>query len=183
MSKRIALVPLKSFASAKQRLRVHLSDEDTAALVEQLAIGVLTASRPLTTWIVTDDADIEQFAAEVGLRAFRPSRPGLNEGVLEAYRQASEDFAHVVIIHGDIAAPDGLGSFDYGEGITLFTDHTGLGSNVLALPTGIDFVFQYGVESASRHIGESRRLGIEPLVINGSPWRFDIDSPEDLPIL
>ena len=179
-SERIALVPLKSFASAKRRLRVHLSDEETAALVKQLAMGVLVACRPLTTWIVTDDADIEEFAAEIGLHAFRPSRPGLNEGVFEAYRLASEDFAHVVVIHADIAAPDGLGSFDYGEGITLFTDHTGLGSNVLSLPTGIDFAFHYGVDSASCHIAESHRLGMEPRVIKDSPWRFDIDLPQDL---
>jgi 2-phospho-L-lactate/phosphoenolpyruvate guanylyltransferase len=180
MSERIALVPLKSFATAKQRLRTHLSDQKTAALVEQLAKGVLMACRPLTTWIVTDDADVEQFAAGLGLQVFRPSRPGLNEGVVEAYHRASHDFECVVIAHADIAEPTGLGSYDYGEGITLFTDHTGLGSNVLSLPTGLDFTFHYGVDSASCHIAESHRLGIKSRVIRDSPWRFDIDCPEDL---
>lgn len=178
---RIALIPLKSFATAKQRLRAHLSDEATAELVEKLAIGVLAASEPLTTWIVTDDVDIEQFAIRHGLTTFRPTRPGLNEGVREAYRAASDVFAHAVIIHADLANPQHLGQFDFGEGVTLFTDHLGLGSNVLALPTGLDFVFQYGPDSAQCHVAESRRLGIEPRVINDSPWRFDIDSPEDLP--
>ena len=178
---RIALIPLKPFATAKQRLRAHRSDQATAALVEKLALGVLAASEPLVTWIVTDDVDIEQFAIQHGLTTFRPSRPGLNDGVREAYRTASEGFAHAVIIHADLAHPQHLGQFDFGEGVTLCTDHLGLGSNVLALPTGLDFVFQYGADSAQCHIAESRRLGIEPHVINDSPWRFDIDSPEDLP--
>jgi len=178
---RIALVPLKSFATAKQRLRAHLSDGATAQLVEELALGVLAACKPLTTWIVTDDEDIEEFAAQHGLTAFRPSHQGLNEGVSEAYLKASEQFAHVVIIHADLAQPENLGLFEFGDSISLFTDHLGLGSNVLALPTGMDFKFQYGPDSANCHIAESRRQGIEPHVIKDSPWRFDIDSPEDLP--
>jgi len=178
---RIALVPLKSFATAKQRLRAHLSDTATAQLVEELALGVLAACRPLTTWIVTDDEDIEEFAARHGLATFRPSRQGLNEGVREAYRTASEQFEHAVVIHADLAHPENLGIFEYGNSITLFPDHLGLGSNVLALPTGMDFEFQYGPDSASCHISESRRLGVEPHVIRDSPWRFDIDCPEDLP--
>jgi len=177
---RIALIPLKSFATAKQRLRAHLSDAATAQLVEELALGVLAACRPLTTWIVTDDADIEEFAALHGLAAFRPSRQGLNEGVREAYRTASEQFGHAVVIHADLAHPENLGLFEYGNNITLFPDHLGLGSNVLALPTGLDFKFQYGPDSASCHISESRRLGFEPHVIRDSLWRFDVDSPEDL---
>ncbi len=181
MRDRIALVPLKSFATAKQRLRAHLSDGATAQLVEELALGVLVACRPLTTWIVTDDEDIEEFAAQRGLTAFRPSHQGLNEGVSEAYLKASEQFAHVVIIHADLAQPANLGLFEFGDSISLFTDHLGLGSNVLALPTGMDFKFQYGPDSANCHIAESRRQGIEPHVIKDSPWRFDIDSPEDLP--
>jgi len=178
---RIALVPLKSFATAKQRLRAHLSDVATAQLVEELALGVLAACQPLPTWIVTDDEDIEEFAARHDLVTFRPSRQGLNEGVREAYRSASDEFAHAVVIHADLAHPENLGHFEYSNSITLFPDHTGLGSNVLALPTGLDFEFQYGPDSASCHISESRRLGFEALVIRDSLWRFDIDSPEDLP--
>ncbi len=177
---RIALIPLKSFATAKQRLRTHLSDMATAKLVEQLALGVIAATEPLPTWIVTDDIEIEEFAAQHGLTAFRPTRPGLNVGIQEAYRAARQEFAHAVIIHADLAQPHDLGQFDFGEAVMLFTDHLGLGSNVLALPTGLDFVFHYGEASALSHIAESRRLGFEPQVVGDSPWRFDIDSPEDL---
>ncbi len=177
---RIALIPLKSFATAKQRLRVQLSDTATAALVERLALGVIVATEPLPTWIVTDDVEIEAFAAHHGVTSFHPSRPGLNEGIQEAYHAAHQEFAHAVIIHADLAQPHHLGQFDFPEGITLFTDHLGLGTNVLALPTGLEFVFRYGSDSARSHVTEGRRLGFEPQIINDSPWRFDIDSPEDL---
>lgn len=178
---RIALVPLKSFATAKQRLRTHLSDGATAELVKNLAMDVLNACKPLPTWVVTDDTDIEEFAYQLELETFHPSRPGLNAGVQEAYQAAGDQFANAVIIHADLAQPENLGHFDFGHSITLFTDHLGLGSNVLALPTGLDFVFQYGPDSARGHLAECQRLGFEPRVVNDSPWRFDIDSPEDLP--
>jgi len=63
------------------------------------------------------------------------------------------------------------------RGITIVTDHHGLGTNVMALPTGLDFHFAYGGHSASLHQREAERVGVELTVVTNSPWRFDVDEP------
>jgi 2-phospho-L-lactate guanylyltransferase len=83
-------------------------------------------------------------------------------------------------VHGDLRSPEGLGSFNPVEGITIVTDHHGRGTNVLALPTGLDFHFAYGSDSAQLHVLEAQRLGIDVTLIKDSPWRFDVDEPSDL---
>jgi 2-phospho-L-lactate guanylyltransferase len=64
--------------------------------------------------------------------------------------------------------------------VTIVTDHHGTGTNVLALPTGLDFHFSYGANSASLHRREAERLGCPVTTVSDSPWRFDVDEPDDL---
>lgn len=176
----LVLVPLKSFSTAKQRLRATLSETETAELAKRLAVQVIEQCAPLPLWIISDDSDIAEFARVRGLELFRPSAPGLNLGITEAYQAAAPKFRRVVIVHGDIANPVGLGTENFDDGISLYTDHHGTGTNVLSLPTGLPFVFGYGPGSAQHHEATARKLGVTLRVISDSPWRFDIDTPEDL---
>jgi len=70
--------------------------------------------------------------------------------------------------------------FEPADGVTIVTDHHGTGTNVLTLPTGLDFHFSYGADSASAHHREAERLGCRVALVTDSPWRFDVDEPEDL---
>ena len=176
----LVLLPLKSFATAKQRLRGALNESETAELVERLAVEVIRACAPLPLWIISDDSDIGEFARQRGLELFQPNAPGLNPGVTEAYQAAAATYRRVVVVHGDIAKPYGLGSHEFGDGISIFTDHHGTGTNVLSLPTDLPFKFGYGPGSAQLHEKVARDLSADVDVIVDSPWRFDIDTPEDL---
>jgi len=177
----VALVPIKDFRSAKGRLRSQLGDEETSQLARALAHEVLTALQPLPVLVVTDDLDVAEFAAELGARVHQQRRSGLNAAVSEGYLTLGASAEHVVVVHSDLAQPAGLGSYPYADGVAIWTDHAGQGTNVLSLPAGLDFTFAYGEGSAPRHRALARELGFEPQWITESPWALDIDEPSDLP--
>jgi 2-phospho-L-lactate guanylyltransferase len=177
--RRVVLVPLKNFSDAKSRLREILSEHDVETLTRELARAVLEAVKPYETLVVCDDDDVAAFATHCGARVFRATARSLNGAVSEAYRSLAH-YDQALIVHADLRSPQGLGSFRPGPGITIVTDHHGTGTNVLSLPTGVDFQFSYGQDSAKLHQREAVRLGITCEVTVNSPWRFDVDEPDDL---
>jgi 2-phospho-L-lactate guanylyltransferase len=176
---RVVLVPLKRFDAAKSRLRDAFSDDEVVELTIRLAAAVLDAARPLPTVVVCDDEDVADFARRHAAVVFRSRAPGLNGSVHDAYRDLGQ-YEQVIVVHGDLRDPEGLGRFDPGPGVTIVTDHRRDGTNVLALPGGLNFRFGYGPGSLNRHVQEAERLGLSCTVITNSPWRFDVDEPGDL---
>jgi 2-phospho-L-lactate guanylyltransferase len=173
------LVPLKSFDVAKSRLReggVAKVDE----LARALAFGVFQASRPRPLFVASESPNVTSFALEYGAEVIESSVTGLNEAVTNAYQQLGGRFQRIVVAHGDIHNPQGLGDFEPRDGVTIITDARRTGTNVLALPTGLDFTFHFGAASAAAHEREAQRLGIQVHMDFNSPWRFDVDEPGDL---
>lgn len=120
---------------------------------------------------------------EHGAQSFQSEATGLNDAVQRAYAQLSDDYDRLIMVHGDLRIPFGLGTFDPGPGVTIVTDHLERGTNILVVPTGLDFRFSYGPNSKSLHQREAERLSLECRVVSDSPWRYDIDEPEDLTIV
>jgi 2-phospho-L-lactate guanylyltransferase (CobY/MobA/RfbA family) len=149
-------------------------------LARDLAAGVLKASSPRHIVVVSESEEVSRFAEESGVEVLQSSANGLNEAVQGAYGVLSSRFDVVIVAHGDLRVPDGLGTFEPETGITLFADHHGEGTNVLVVPTGLDFRFAYGPGSLSRHVAEAERLGVEFRVERDSPWRYDVDEISDL---
>ena len=85
-----------------------------------------------------------------------------------------------MFVHGDIREPQGLGEFIPTATVTIVSDHHGTGTNVLVVPTQVDFRFHYGQGSAQAHRDEAQRLGLDVDVIVNSPWRFDVDEASDI---
>ena len=175
-----ALVPVKGFREAKGRLRNELGDVAATELAQRLASRVLEALHPLPVTVVTDDDAVIAFAKERGASFFRQNAPGLNTAVTEGYEALRESAELIVIAHGDLANPTGLGSYPYEHGITIWTDRAEQGTNVMCLPSGLNFAFAYGVGSAPRHRELARGLGFEPKWITNSSWALDIDEPSDV---
>jgi 2-phospho-L-lactate guanylyltransferase (CobY/MobA/RfbA family) len=173
----VVIVPLRSFARAKSRLRT-VSGLDVDALVERLAQGVLGAARPRRTLVVTDDARVARWARD-RLVEVVDAPVGLNASVEAAYRTLAAGGV-AVIAHGDLAYPGGIGQFEPPPGLTVFTDHHESGTNVLVVPTGLDVVFGFGPRSRDHHEHEAARLGLPTRTVTDSPWRFDVDEPGDL---
>jgi 2-phospho-L-lactate guanylyltransferase len=175
------VVPLKRFDRAKSRLRLHL-DLDVTAIVEGLARGVLLSARPRPVIIVSEDHELASFAASLDAELLLSSSSTLNEAIQSAYQSLGTRFDQLIVAHGDLRFPDGLGTIDHEPGITMFADHHGHGTNVMVLPTHLDFHFAYGPGSLDHHLNEARRLGVAHRVERASLWRFDVDEPEDLTI-
>jgi 2-phospho-L-lactate guanylyltransferase (CobY/MobA/RfbA family) len=179
MTRIAVVVPLKSFATGKGRLRT-VPDLDVDALSKELAVGVITAALPRDVFVVTDSDDVVTVVSPLGAQILRPLIPGLNEAVHFAFEALRSSYDYLVIAHGDLRDPAGLGSFEPTPGVTIVQDHVGQGTTVLAVPTTSDFTFHYGPESCHRHAHEARLRGLAVRIDTTSPWRFDIDEPEDL---
>ncbi len=173
------LVPLKDFAVAKSRLR-HGGIEQVDEVVRALARGVFEAASPRPLVVASDSTAVSAFARECGVEVIESPISGLNASLTHAYHELGERFRRLTIAHGDIRNPLGLGTFEPRCGVTVIADAHRTGTNVLALPTGHDFTFKFGPNSARAHTIEARRLGLDVWVDYDSPWRFDVDEPRDL---
>lgn len=171
-------VPLRGFDTAKARLRAGGSpgvDEIARALAE----GVIAACAPVPVVVVTESAEVAEFAAGLGATARLSGATSLSEAVTLAYRAAPPG-ALVAVVPGDLADPAGLGDVDLADGVTVVPDRRGRGTNLLALPTGTAFAFAYGPRSAARHAAQARRLGLALTVARHARWGLDVDEPGDL---
>ena len=148
-----------------------------------MAAGVVTAAKPLPTWVVCDDHEVARWAMGVGVRVLWRSAPGLNEAVTAAVRfLATLGFGQVIVAHGDLPlAVDvtWVGDFD---GVTIVPDRRGEGTNVLSVPAAVPFVFAYGVGSAPKHRAEADRLGLACRVVADEQLGWDVDTPDDLDV-
>ena len=173
------VVPLKEFVLAKTRLREGGVDNvDTK--IRDMASGVFSAARPRPLFVSCESDDVEEFALQCSATPLRSSSTSLNEAVTFAYHALSSDFRRIMIVHADLLYPEGLGDFDPFDGVTIVTDHHGRGTNVLVVPTGFDFTFRFGADSASSHQLEAQRTGVPHRLVRDSPWRYDVDEPGDL---
>ncbi len=173
------LVTLKDFAIAKSRLRDGGVD-DVTDLARAIAREVLRAARPRPLFVACESRQVADFARRHGAQALTSHARDLNEAVTHAYQHLGSNFARVLIAHGDLRTPAGLGAHVPREGVTVFTDDQGTGTNVLSLPTNLDFTFHFGPDSAQAHQREAVRLGLDARMELMSPWRFDVDEPSDL---
>lgn len=173
------VIPLREFTRAKSRLR-RSATLNVTSLARQLAREVLRATQPQTTYVATESEDVAEFARGEGAKVLFTRAHSLNEAVQLAYEQLGSEHSMLTIVHGDLKFPIGLSSYVPPEGVTIFVDHLRRGTNVLSLPTGCDFHFSYGSDSAKLHEREAQRLGLVVRVNHESPWQFDVDEIEDL---
>lgn len=172
------IVPLRSFAAAKSRLRAQPGlDVDT--VVERLAGAVLDAARPRRVVVATDDPGVGEWARERGADVVE-TPPGLNPSVEAAVASLAPGGGFAVVAHGDLIDPTGLGTFSPSAGVTIVADHRGTGTNVLAVPVDAGFRFRFGPDSRRHHEREALRLGLSWRTVTDSPWRYDLDEPSDL---
>jgi 2-phospho-L-lactate guanylyltransferase len=179
MADEVFVVPLKRFDVAKERLR-RGGVENVTGLASDLATAVIKNCAPREVIVLSESSDVTRFALDLDVDVLESDATTLNEAVQGAYERLRERFDRVIVVHGDLRDPHGLAEFHPHAGVTIVTDYLSRGTNVLVVPTGLDFHFHYGEDSAEKHRSEAERLGVPWRMVTDSPWRFDVDEPSDV---
>jgi 2-phospho-L-lactate/phosphoenolpyruvate guanylyltransferase len=175
------LVPVKSFAEAKVRLAPALDAERRAALARHMAGVVIAAASPLPVAVVCDDEAVAEWARSKGAEVFMRPERGLNGAVADGVaRFAARGFDQVIVAHADLPLAEHLVWVSEFDGVTLVPDRRDDGTNVICVPAGSGFEFQYGPGSFGRHRAEAERLGLPVRVVREVRLGWDVDHPVDL---
>ena len=188
-----AIVPVKTFAQAKQRLAVVLSAQERARLAEAMlcdVLGQLTALPQLAgIMVVTADPLAAQVATSFGARHIRDSfESGVNQAValgLDAVRAAE---CAVAVIAADVPFATsteiaGALSCLENEPVVLTPAEADGGTNLLALRHVPLIEPSFGEGSFARHWAQARALNLGCRVFRSQGLGHDIDRPGDLETL
>jgi 2-phospho-L-lactate guanylyltransferase len=175
------LIPVKDFRQAKRRLGGSMTDDMRIRLVRSMAEHVVAACAPLPVAVVCDDPEVAEWATQLGASVMWEPGLGLNGAVRSGMEQlALAGVRWVTVAHGDLPRARDLGSLPPFDGITLVPDRKDDGTNVLRLPVGCDFHFDYGPGSFRSHLAEAFRLGLPVRVMRVPALAYDVDWPADV---
>jgi 2-phospho-L-lactate guanylyltransferase len=161
-----ALIPVKGFRNAKQRLSALLGSAEREAFAEAMFRDVLRqvlrASGITETVVVTGDDKVAAIAGSLGARVMLPGDlPLLRSGDIE-------------VVIGQV--PDGqIAPF-----ALLVPSHDKLGTNALLLAPPDIIKLRFGYDSFSYHTSQVSAQGLPIRCFENEHIALDIDEPQDL---
>ena len=177
------VIPVRAFALGKARLAPQLDVAGRSDLARRLADRVAAAAGELPAVVVSSASDVRDWGLARGLDVID------DPGSLDEAAAAGREWVHVrgcarvVIVHADLPRARTLAPLARDRGrpiVAAVPCHRDDGTNVLSLPVGAPFRFQYGPGSFRKHAGEARRLGLGLRVVRDADLAFDVDVPDDL---
>lgn len=179
-----ALVPVKAFDAAKQRLAGVLTDAQRVQLARSMAARVLEAVAAHHPHVVCDDPVVATWAAASGAGVIRDTHRGLNPAIDMAIDElAQRGFDHVLVVHGDLPRPTALthlATTARPGAIVVVPDRHLDGTNVLLMPIRSRVAAAYGPASFRRHLSAALGTGCPVSVVRDVDLGLDIDQPRDL---
>lgn len=187
-----AVVPVKSFAQAKQRLGGLLSREERQVLAHVMLKDVLSALARASSLagvaVITGDAAASAMAHAAGARVIADvENAGQTPAVMLAVRQL-EDMDHEgmlvvptdipLITSADIEAV--LAAHRPPPALTLVPATADGGTNALVCSPPRLVPFAFGEHSFRRHRDAAQVRGIVPAVLHLERIGLDIDRPDDV---
>ena len=190
----LAILPMKSFSQAKQRLRVELSDADRRALVDAMFADVLVALRRVPALerviVVSGDRVAQRIGAGYGATVVEDDERGHNTAAKKGIDAALEDgIERALLVPGDCPLLDPkeleeLLLHPAGERSALIIpDRHGTGTNALLLAPPDVFAPSFGPDSRRRHVADAELAGVPAEVVEVSSLALDVDTPDDLEAL
>lgn len=175
------LIPVKAFDDAKGRLQPALSEATRASLARRMATRLVEAQSETTVAISCDDPDVADWATALGASVVWCPGTGLNGAVQQGFAElCAAGYRSVAVAHSDLPFASSLHRLLGWSGVTLVPDRHRTGTNVIVLPTDIDFRFAYGVGSYPRHVTEAVRHRRGLRVVHDARLAWDVDHPADL---
>jgi 2-phospho-L-lactate/phosphoenolpyruvate guanylyltransferase len=191
----LAIVPVKSFDEAKQRLGAQLARGSRSSLAQAMFSDVLAALGRVraieSIAVVTADPAAQQLAHGRALVLHDSVQAGQSDAVEIAIRHAiATGFARVLLVPGDTplidpAEVDELLAVSERErlGVGIVSDRHGSGTNALVLSPPDAIGPAFGPESLWRHVGLAKAAGLAHRVLPAPSLEHDVDTPEDLAAL
>ncbi len=185
-----AIVPIKTFERAKQRLSNVLSDEERRSLTLAMARDVLTClsrCKHLTgTLIVSRTHEATILASAFNTEHFTES-PDAN--LATALTQATRHLLHNFAATGVFVVPADVPGITTQQidqliedhiDVTLLPDSEHIGTNgmICSPPLAIPYIFDG--KSFKPHSDAAYSKNLTPRIISGSCFALDIDTPKDL---
>jgi 2-phospho-L-lactate guanylyltransferase len=195
----VAILPVKPFARAKQRLAAQLSAGDRHALVVAMFSDVLVALSRCEAidrvLVVSDDRRAQQLAAGYGAAVTTDGQPSHSAATLRGLEEvAAEGAQRAVLVPGDCPLLDPgelsglvrrlreLQTAAAGEhGVALIVpDRHGTGTNALAFDLPAVIAPAFGPGSRDRHANAAAAAGARYELAEIPTLALDVDTPEDL---
>jgi 2-phospho-L-lactate guanylyltransferase len=187
-----AVVPVKEFAGAKQRLSSRLTPDERRALTTVMfedVLDALSAVQQLAGMIVvTVDPVATSLASRYGARIVdEGAREGHTGAVAAAARLlVREGRAGMMTMPGDIPQLSTdeivatLAAHRPAPAFTIVPAHDDLGSNTIVCSPPDAVPLRFGEDSFYPHLDAARNRGIDPLIVRQPGIAMDIDNPIDL---
>jgi 2-phospho-L-lactate guanylyltransferase len=189
-----AILPIKSFAQAKKRLRVELPSHDRRALVEAMFADALVALGRVAALervvVVSGDRVAQRIAGGYGALVVEDDERGHNAAAARGIRAALEDgIERALLVPGDcpLITPTDLNALlDHPAGersALIVPDRHGTGTNALLLTPPDVLAPSFGPDSRRRHLSDASTSGVPAEVVELDSLALDIDTPDDLEAL
>ncbi len=187
-----AVVPIKDFAHAKQRLSGLLTPAQRQQLARTMATAVLTALADVPDLAgiaaVTVNAEAAALAQRFGARVITEGAEDGHTGAVDGARRvlAAEGQAGILTMPGDIplVTPDEvravLAATQPAPAFTIVPAHDELGSNAVLCAPPLSVRLRFGEDSYFPHLDAARAAGIAPSIVPLPGIGMDIDHPVDL---
>ena len=187
-----AILPVKSFGAAKQRLGSLLGSGSRHALAQAMFQDVLSSLRKVEgverIAIVASEPTVEFAAEEQVVLIEDEARDGQSAAAAVGIRWAvAAGFERVLLVPGDtpLLAPAEIDTLlaDTETAVVIVPDRHGTGTNGLLLtpPTVIEPSF--GPDSLGRHVAAAEAAGVSHRVDQVQSLIFDVDTSEDLALV
>jgi 2-phospho-L-lactate guanylyltransferase len=191
----VAVLPVKRFGDAKQRLGETLATGRRRALTEAMVSDVLTALRRAqgieAVVVVTDEHSAEALAHAHEAHAIgEPPEPGHSAAALRGVAWALERGAsRALVVPGDCPTlvareiDELLASAPPAPSVVVVPDRHGSGTNALLLSPPDAIEPSFGPGSRARHEDAARAAGAECRIAEPPGLLLDVDTAEDLETL
>ncbi len=190
----VAVVPVKEFDAAKQRLAHALPGEQRVALARAMLEDVLAALAAAgldRILVVTPDASAATLAASFGATVLdEPESRGHTAAVERGLAVCRELGATAMLtVPGDLPCLTTdevqtiLAALGPPPAAVFVPSRSGLGTNAAYLCPPDAVSLRFGEPSFAEHLERARARGIEPVVLTLPGASLDVDGPEDLEAL
>ncbi len=187
----VAVLPVKTFARAKQRLEDAVGVVEREQLAQAMAADVLDAllqvSEIASVIVVTAEPHAADAARAAGATVVDdPDEAGQSPAAILGMRAAVQGGAErVLLVPGDCPAldPAELGALlepPSPAAVVIVPDRHGSGTNALLLTPPEVMLPSFGAGSFARHAARARAAGTSVHVARLASLELDVDTPEDL---